>query len=165
MKIFIILTFAFLASLAISVYGKPKKLKNIIKFLFTSTGSYSLKISFALFFLIPNVNAATFNDNKPTIILNGPWRFNTGDNLLWANPNFDDSEWETVDLAAAAGAHDGDVGLTGYVAGWAAKGHLNYSGYAWYRLSIASDRVNGNTLALVGPPAVDDTYQLFVNFL
>jgi hypothetical protein len=120
-------------------------------------------VLFASLTISANVNATTVNNDKPTIILNGPWKFKTGDNLQWANPNFNDTEWETVDLTAAAGAHDGDVGLTGYVPGWAAKGHPNYSGYAWYRLSIASDRVNGNALALVGPPAVDETYQLFVN--
>ncbi|SHM54380.1 glycoside hydrolase [Mucilaginibacter sp. OK098] len=108
-------------------------------------------------------NAAPLTIDHSLITLNGPWKFKTGDNQQWANPNFDDSHWETVDLTAPAGAHDGDVGLTGYVPGWAAKGHGTYAGYAWYRIHISLDSLSGNTLALAGPPAVDDAYQIFIN--
>lgn len=101
--------------------------------------------------------------NHSLIPLNGPWKFQTGDNPQWANPNFDDAHWETVDLTAPAGAHDGDVGLIGYVPGWAAKGHVTYAGYAWYRIHISLDSLSGNTLALAGPPDVDDAYQIFIN--
>jgi hypothetical protein len=129
----------------------------------TYASLFVLQLFIAMLFVFSNVNAATFNRDQPTIILNGPWKFKTGDNLQWADPNFNDSDWETVDLTAAAGAHDGDVGLTGYVPGWTVKGHPNYSGYAWYRLKVSLDRVKGNILALAGPPAVDEAYQLFVN--
>jgi hypothetical protein len=97
------------------------------------------------------------------ITLSGPWKFQTGDNPQWADPNFDDAHWETVDLTAPVGAHDGDVGLTGYVPGWAAKGHAAYKGYAWYRIHISLDSLNGNTLALAGPPDVDDAYEIYIN--
>jgi len=116
-----------------------------------------------MLFVSLSINAATANGTSTRLILNGPWKFKTGDNLQWASPNLNDSEWETVDLTAAEGAHDGDVGLTGYVAGWAKKGHPNYSGYAWYRLKVSLDSVKGNILALIGPTAVDEAYQLFVN--
>jgi hypothetical protein len=95
--------------------------------------------------------------------LNRPWKFHTGDNPVWANPDFDDATWETVDLTALPGAHDGDVGLSGYVSGWAARGYRSYIGYAWYRLRIALSDSSNESLALTGPPAVDSAYQLFVN--
>jgi hypothetical protein len=95
--------------------------------------------------------------------LNGPWKFHTGDDATWADPNFDDSTWESVDLTAPPGAHDNDVGLTGYVPGWGAKGHRGYSGYAWYRLRMAVAAPAQQALALSGPPAVDSAYQVFVN--
>lgn len=95
--------------------------------------------------------------------LNGPWKFHTGDNVTWADPNFDDSTWESVDLTAPPGAHDDDVGLTGYVPGWQARGHRAYSGYAWYRLRVAVAAPAKDVLALSGPPAVDSAYQLFLN--
>jgi hypothetical protein len=96
-------------------------------------------------------------------VLNGPWRFRTGDNLLWADPGLDDSSWEIVDLTPPAGAHDADVGLTGYVTGWAAKGHPRYSGYAWYRIRLSISASPTDALALSGPRAVDSAYQVFVN--
>ena len=95
--------------------------------------------------------------------LNGPWKFHTGDDPRWAETAFDDSSWESVDLTPAEGSHDADVGLSGYVPGWTAKGHANYSGFAWYRFHILIDSPAGEELSLAGPPDVDDAYQLFVD--
>ena len=95
--------------------------------------------------------------------LNGPWKFHIGDDAHWAEPALDDSAWESVDLTPPANAHDDDVGLTGYVPGWQTRGHRGYSGYAWYRLRIATEAPPDESLALIGPPYVDSAYQLFVN--
>src|SRR5215471_1684090 len=48
-------------------------------------------------------------------LLDGPWRFRTGDDPHWAEPDTNDSGWETIDLTAQRGSHDGDVGLPDYV--------------------------------------------------
>jgi hypothetical protein len=98
-----------------------------------------------------------------TAALNGPWRFHTGDDLRWSLPDFDDSTWDTVDLTPAPGAHDGDVGLPGYVSGWSKRGHAGYTGYAWYRLKVTIDSDKDAQLALAGPTLVDSTYQLYVD--
>jgi hypothetical protein len=105
----------------------------------------------------------TSDTGKNIITLNGPWKFMAGDNVQYAQSSYDDSGWETVNLSAPPGAHDDDVGLSGYIPGWTDKGHSNYSGYAWYRLKVSLDSIKGNDLALVAPPAVDDAYQLFIN--
>lgn len=122
-----------------------------------------LMILVHVYFAFNKTNNAPVENSSSFITLNGPWKFKTGDNLQWSYPNTDDSDWETVDLTAPPGAHDGDVGLSGYVPGWTAKGHPNYSGYAWYRLEVSLDSVKGKEIALVAPPAVDDAYQLFIN--
>lgn len=95
--------------------------------------------------------------------LNGPWKFHIGDDPQWAEPGFDDSGWESIDLTAPPGAHDPDVGLSGYVPGWSARGHAGYKGYAWYRLRIELDAPAGSTLALAGPALVDSAYQVFLD--
>ncbi len=95
--------------------------------------------------------------------LNGPWKFHIGDDPRWSAPDFDDSTWETVDLTPAPGAHDGDVGLPGYVSGWSRRGRAGYTGYAWYRLTITVNSKPGAPLALAGPTLVDSTYALYVN--
>src|SRR6476660_7321223 len=48
------------------------------------------------------------------VALNGPWKFRVGDSPvdpatkrpLWAEPDFDDSSWETVDVTAPKGSSD-----------------------------------------------------------
>jgi hypothetical protein len=97
------------------------------------------------------------------VLLTGPWRFHTGDNQAWKNPDLDDSRWESVDLTPAPGAHDSDVGLTHYVPGWSARGHNGYKGFAWYRLRVSATPVPHQELALVGPADVDSIYQIYLN--
>jgi len=61
-----------------------------------------------------------------TLSLDGPWRFHTGDDLTWAQPNFDDSTWPTVNLGQSLEE----------------QGIENYSGYAWYRMRFASAQLS-----------------------
>ncbi len=95
--------------------------------------------------------------------LYGPWRFHVGDDPRWADPGFDDSDWETVDLTPLPGATDGDVGLTGYVPGWSKKGHPGYLGYAWYRIRLAVRSSGAERPALLGPWDVDSVYEVYAN--
>jgi serine phosphatase RsbU (regulator of sigma subunit) len=105
--------------------------------------------------------------------LHGPWKFTVGDSPidpktgqpLWAEPDFDDSHWETVDLASAKGAIDPTSGMSSYVPGWTARGHAGYWGYAWYRIRVRcrvqNDLQTAQPLALAGPADLDDAYQFF----
>jgi hypothetical protein len=52
--------------------------------------------------------------------LDGPWRFQIGDDPRWADPKFDDSAWQTVKLGQSL----------------AEQGIDAYAGYAWYRLRV-----------------------------
>jgi hypothetical protein len=95
-------------------------------------------------------------------LLDGSWRFHTGDDPHWADANTDDNGWETVDMTALPGSHDGDVGLPDYVGGWMAHGHPGYHGYAWYRRAVAvpAERASWDIL---GPTLVEDGYELYWN--
>ena len=55
-----------------------------------------------------------------TLDLDGPWRFQVGDDPRWANAGFDDSAWTTVSLSKTLS----EQGVEGY------------SGYGWYRLRL-----------------------------
>ncbi|HEX4022521.1 MAG TPA: SpoIIE family protein phosphatase [Acidobacteriaceae bacterium] len=99
---------------------------------------------------------------QPAVALNGPWKFHIGDNMAWADPNFDDSAWSTMDLTPPPGSYDPTIGRSGYVPGWTARGYKDYSGYAWYRLRVHIQ--DGQTaLALKMPDDIDDAYQVYVN--
>jgi len=122
---------------------------------------------------VPAADAATSKAElgQAVIPLNGPWRMQVGDSprdpstgaTLWAQQGFDDSKWETVDLAPKGGAYDVWSGTSSYVPGWTARGHQGYSGYAWYRIHVKLQARPGEKLALAGPADVDDAYQVFAN--
>jgi len=109
--------------------------------------------------------------DKSVVSLNGPWKFQIGDSPtdpqtgkpLWAEPGFDDSHWEAVDLKPEPGRTDPFNGDPRYVPGWTAKGHPGYMGYAWYRLRVPAAAGDGSHLALACPVYVDDGYQVFAN--
>ncbi len=108
---------------------------------------------------------------QSAVPLYGPWKFTIGDSPidqktgqpLWAEPDFDDSKWETVDLKPKSGAIDPISGITGYVPGWTLHGHPGYWGYAWYRLHVSVQALPGQSLALAGPADVDDVFQVFAD--
>jgi hypothetical protein len=95
-------------------------------------------------------------------LLDGAWRFHIGDDPRWADVSTDDSGWETIDMTATPGSHDGDVGLPDYVGGWMAHGHPGYHGYAWYRrtVTVPAGRASWDIL---GPTLVEDGYELYWN--
>jgi Stage II sporulation protein E (SpoIIE) len=98
-----------------------------------------------------------------TVELTGPWRFHIGDDPAWAQPQFDDSAWSTMDLTPPPGSYDPYSGGSGFVAGWTARGYPGYSGFAWYRLRVnLRNQVRGG-LAFKMPANVDDAYQVYAN--
>jgi len=101
-----------------------------------------------------------------TVELTGPWKFHKGDNLDWAQPDFNDSGWSAMDLTPPQGSYDPFLGTSGFVPGWTVLGDAGYSGYAWYRLNANVQYDPGLTpggLALKMPDDVDDAYQVYVN--
>jgi hypothetical protein len=103
---------------------------------------------------------ATLGD--ATVELSGLWKFHIGDNVAWAQPDFDDSSWGTVDLTPPAGSANPELGTSGYIPGWTANGYPKQSGFAWYRLKVDVQSSHGR-LAIKMPNEVDDAYQLYVN--
>jgi len=95
-------------------------------------------------------------------LLDGPWRFHVGDDPRWADASTDDTGWETLDMTASPGSHDGDVGLPDYVGGWMAHGHPGYHGYAWYRRTVTVPAGNASW-DILGPTLVDHGYELYWN--
>src|SRR3954452_11554149 len=103
--------------------------------------------------------------------LYGPWKFQIGDSPidsrtgkpLWAEPGFDDSNWEMMDLTPVPGLSDPWTGDARWVHGWRKKGHPDFAGWAWYRLSVRIARKPDQQIAIVGPLLFEDAWQLFAN--
>ena len=64
-------------------------------------------------------------DFRATLNLNGPWRFQIGDDLEWAETAFDDSKWQTITLGDSLTSQGTDA----------------YTGYAWYRLKLQPEQL------------------------
>src|SRR5262245_22407250 len=95
-------------------------------------------------------------------LVDGNWRFHIGHEPGWESPQLDDSGWETIDLTAAPGSHDGDVGLPDYVGGWMARGHPGYHGNAWYRRTVQVPS-EPKSWDILGPTLVENGYELYWN--
>jgi phosphoserine phosphatase RsbU/P len=96
----------------------------------------------------PGLHAQTFNlqtGREPVASLDGLWRFHTGDNPAWADPNFDDSQWPLL-------RSDMD---------WSQQGYKNYGGFAWYRFTVVVPDGSGKWSIDLGP--METGYQLFVD--
>ena len=50
-----------------------------------------------------------------TAELSGMWKFHTGDDIAWAQPDFDDSGWRSIDATPAAGTEDTALGTSGFI--------------------------------------------------
>ena len=85
---------------------------------------------------------------KGAVPIDGRWQFHLGDDLAWAVPTFDDSDWEQLTADSS----------------WGQQSHPSYSGFAWYRRSIrltAAPGASPNFVLLI--PAIDDAYQIYWN--
>jgi phosphoserine phosphatase RsbU/P len=94
------------------------------------------------------LHAQTFNlqaAREPVASLDGLWRFHTGDNPSWADPNFDDSQWPLLRSEKT----------------WAQQGYQNYGGFAWYRFTVAVPEGSKNWSIYLGP--METGYQLFID--
>jgi hypothetical protein len=85
------------------------------------------------------------NDRMPIVELDGLWRFHTGDDPRWSDPNFDDSNWPLL--------HSDQP--------WTAQGYKGYGGMAWYRFKVLIPEQHKDLAILV--PNFTTTYQIFVN--
>ncbi|HEY1646571.1 MAG TPA: SpoIIE family protein phosphatase [Terracidiphilus sp.] len=88
----------------------------------------------------PSPAAAPANFQR-SLKLDGPWKFQAGDDPKWADPAFDDSNWTTVVLSQP---------LTN-------QGIESYSGFGWYRL-----RLEPKDLQRFAEPTADAPLFLFV---
>lgn len=102
----------------------------------------------ALFMSIPLLSAQSFeivNGNLRITSLDGLWRFHTGDNPAWADPNFDDSQWPLL--------HSTE--------GWSMQGYKDYGGMAWYRFQVTVPV--GLDHAAIRLPTIETCYEIYAD--
>ena len=83
----------------------------------------SFCLAFAFLTLQIAASAQVFDIEKDRVsmtVLDGLWRFHTGDDPRWADPGFDDSSWALLRSNAS----------------WSSQGYKDYGGMAWYRFQV-----------------------------
>ena len=86
-------------------------------------------------------------DSERVLSLRGTWRFSIGDNEDWAEPAFDDSDWERIYVPSE----------------WEDEGFRGYSGHAWYRKTFDFDAPEDLSAFSLVLGKIDDVDQVFLN--
>ncbi|MCB2201165.1 beta galactosidase jelly roll domain-containing protein [bacterium] len=104
-----------------------------------------LLLFFVVFIVFPASISA--ENLKPIMTLEGSWKFTVGDDTSWADPNYNDSDWDVIRVPGA----------------WENYGYKDYNGYAWYRkrFSFTNKELDEYLFLLVG--YIDDVDEVYVN--
>jgi hypothetical protein len=102
-----------------------------------------LIITFLLAFSV----TITAEDLRKIVNLSGSWKFSVGDDKTWANPDYDDSDWDVISVPSR----------------WEDQGYNDYNGYAWYRKTfIVNDFTTyGDVYLRLGK--IDDVDEVYFN--
>lgn len=106
------------------------------------------RYSIIILFIVETVTAMVNGQNLMRYqSLEGQWKFSIGDDMKWAQPDYDDTDWESIYVPKA----------------WEDQGFNGYDGYAWYRkeVTISSDLKNEVLWLELG--YVDDVDELYIN--
>ena len=102
-----------------------------------------------IFILLLGTFSSICAETKKTLIkeLDGDWKFQIGDNQAWANPNFDDSDWDRIKVPSP----------------WEDKGYHGYDGYAWYRTKFSIEKISDDNDLYLSLGYIDDVAEIYLN--
>ncbi|MBC8185293.1 beta galactosidase jelly roll domain-containing protein [candidate division KSB1 bacterium] len=86
-------------------------------------------------------------DLEKVIDLKGEWRIEIGDNQDFARPNFNDSNWEKIQVPSR----------------WEDQGFPGYDGYAWYRISFKAPHKMQTDHLYLKLGRIDDVDRVYLN--
>jgi len=98
-------------------------------------------------FLLAGCLSANAEDLKRIVSLSGEWKFSIGDDSKWANPSFNDSDWDHISVPGK----------------WEDQGYNDYNGYAWYRKSFRINEIPSNTTLYLMMGRIDDADVVYLN--
>lgn len=79
--------------------------------------------------------------------LTGAWKFHIGDEAHWADPSFDDNDWERIHVPAA----------------WEDEGFNGYDGFAWYRRKFDGNALDKEETYFLNLGFIDDCDEVYIN--
>lgn len=85
--------------------------------------------------------------HERVISLEGRWKFSIGDNIAWADPAYNDSGWETIEVPRL----------------WEDQGFHGYDGFAWYRTTFQGKQLSSHENYYLELGYIDDADEVYVN--
>jgi len=101
-----------------------------------------VKLNITIFFCLILTSAIA-----QQIDLEGKWKFHIGDKSTWADPEFDDESWETIQVPSA----------------WEDEGFNGYDGFAWYRKKFDGTKLSKEDSYYLNLGYIDDCDEVYVN--
>jgi sialate O-acetylesterase len=93
-----------------------------------------------------SLSACEFEKDKVKS-LEGRWKFSIGDNLKWADANFDDSKWDNIRVPDS----------------WEGQGYEGYNGFAWYRRHVRVTQKYKDMPLFLNIGRIDDADEVYFN--
>lgn len=84
---------------------------------------------------------------NPEINLVGYWKFKTGDNQEWTNPDYKDDDWDEIFVPAK----------------WDLFGYQHHDGFGWYRKKVIIDEIFDSEKLILLVGKIDDYDEVFFN--
>lgn len=84
---------------------------------------------------------------KKLVALDGMWKFSVGDDVEWAMPTYDDTDWDKLYVPKS----------------WEQQGYDEYNGYAWYRKQFVVDHSLPEGRIVLDLGQVDDVGEVYIN--
>lgn len=106
-----------------------------------------VKVFVMMLFVSAFIGDICAQDYQKIVDLNGRWEFSIGDNPKWADSNYNDSNWERVDVPSA----------------WENQGFYGYDGFAWYRTTFSYPVSAEGQSMFLKLGNIDDVDEVFVN--
>lgn len=105
---------------------------------------YLIILAVSLLFQLKDTHAEHV---KTLVNLRGNWKFSVGDDMAWAEKDYDDSNWETVFVPKS----------------WESNGFEKYNGFAWYRRSFKIDGALNQKFLYLNMGYIDDVDEVYIN--
>ena len=86
-------------------------------------------------------------DLRKVINLNGYWKFSIGTDENWANPNYNDNDWDEIMVPRQ----------------WEHEGYNDYNGYAWYRKKVVISSMGNEQPFYLLLGNIDDANEVYFN--
>jgi len=98
-------------------------------------------------FILSTSNKVLAEDLRKVVQLSGYWKFSVGDFSEWAEPDYDDSNWEEIRVPDK----------------WENQGYNDYNGFAWYRKNFKISEVDNDAIIYFASGRIDDANEIYIN--